>query len=126
MLGYNLHFRNTAALPQTAPESSCGCLLLWKGLYMAEQPHSPQEAGTGAQVGVGGLNKDLSVPPTPFRTPRSRYWPGNTFSAAPIPVLEFWIPNKRNQGKQAHPVLKYRVPHGSQPRPRVLGGVQIP
>jgi hypothetical protein len=34
-------------------------------------------------------------------------------------TLEFWIrfPNERNQGKQAHPVLKYRVPHGSQPRP---------
>ena len=30
--------------------------------------------------------------------------------------LEFWVrfPNERNQGKQAHPVLKYRVPHGSQ------------
>jgi hypothetical protein len=27
------------------------------------------------------------------------------------------FPNERNQGKQAHPVLKYRVPHGSQPRP---------
>ncbi len=27
-----------------------------------------------------------------------------------------WVrfPNERNQGKQAHPVLKYRVPHGSQ------------
>ena len=95
---------------------------------MAEQQHSRQEAGTGAQVGVGGLNKDLSVPPTPFSTPRSRYWPGNTFSAAPIPVLEFWVqfPNERNQGKQAHPVLKYLVPHWSQPSPRVLGGVQIP
>jgi hypothetical protein len=32
-------------------------------------------------------------------------------------TLEFWVrfPNERNQGKQAHPVLKYRVPHGSQP-----------
>jgi hypothetical protein len=31
-------------------------------------------------------------------------------------TLEFWVrfPNERNQGKQAHPVLKYRVPHGSQ------------
>jgi len=31
-------------------------------------------------------------------------------------ILEFWVrfPNERNQGKQAHPVLKYRVPHGSQ------------
>ena len=26
------------------------------------------------------------------------------------------FPNERNQGKQAHPVSKYRVPHGSQPR----------
>jgi hypothetical protein len=28
---------------------------------------------------------------------------------------QFWVrfPNERNQGKQAHPVLKYRVPHGS-------------
>jgi hypothetical protein len=31
-------------------------------------------------------------------------------------TLEFWVrfPNERNQGKQAHPVLKYLVPHGSQ------------
>jgi len=29
-------------------------------------------------------------------------------------TLGFWVrfPNERNQGKQAHPVLKYRVPHG--------------
>jgi hypothetical protein len=35
-----------------------------------------------------------------------------------VVTLEFWVrfPNERNQGKQAHPVLKYRVPHGSQPR----------
>ncbi len=34
-------------------------------------------------------------------------------------TLEFWVrfPNERNQGKLAHPVLKYRVLHGSQPRP---------
>ncbi len=39
-------------------------------------------------------------------------------------TLEFWVrfPNERNQGKQAHPVLKYRDPHGSHqplspPRP---------
>ena len=36
-------------------------------------------------------------------------------------------PNERNQGKQVHPVLKYRVPHGSQslhgwaPDPPMLG-----
>jgi hypothetical protein len=36
-------------------------------------------------------------------------------------TLEFWVrfPNERNQGKQAHPVLKYRVPQGSHP-PRSL------
>ncbi len=30
-------------------------------------------------------------------------------------TLEFWVrfPNERNQGKQAHPVIKYLVPHGS-------------
>jgi hypothetical protein len=30
-----------------------------------------------------------------------------------------WVrfPNERNQGKQAHPVLKYRVPHGSHGMP---------
>jgi len=35
-----------------------------------------------------------------------------------------WIllPNERNQGKQAHPVLKYRVPHWSHPRP---GGSRV-
>jgi hypothetical protein len=34
-------------------------------------------------------------------------------------TLEFWVrfPNERNQGKQAHPVLKYRVPQGSHPPP---------
>jgi hypothetical protein len=34
---------------------------------------------------------------------------------APV-TLEFWVrfPNERNQGKQAHPVLKCRVPQGSQ------------
>ena len=31
-------------------------------------------------------------------------------------TLEFWVrfPIERNQGKQSHPVLKYRAPHGSQ------------
>ena len=44
------------------------------------------------------------------------------FRLAPA-TLEFWVrfPNERNQGKQAHPVLKYRVPHGSHPhRPRLV------
>jgi hypothetical protein len=47
------------------------------------------------------------------RTPPMGWWLG----LAPA-TLEFWVrfPNERNQGKQAHPVLKYRarVPHGSQ------------
>ena len=52
--------------------------------------------------------------------PLSAWWLG----LAPA-TLEFWVrfPNERNQGKQAHPVLKYRVPHGFQPP---LGGLQIP
>ena len=46
----------------------------------------------------------------------------NSFVIGPAVInthtLEFWVrfPNERNQGKQAHPVLKYRVPHGSQQR----------
>jgi hypothetical protein len=55
-------------------------------------------------------------------TARSRAWVGSRspmgwwFGLAPA-NLEFWIrfSNERNQGKQAHPVLKYPVPHGSQP-----------
>ena len=31
-------------------------------------------------------------------------------------TLHGLFPNDRNQGKQVHPVLKYRVPHGSQAR----------
>ena len=43
------------------------------------------------------------------------------------PTLEYWVrfPNERNQGKQAHPVLKYRVPHGSQPRPGWPGPLMV-
>ncbi len=39
-------------------------------------------------------------------------------------TLEFWVrfPNERNQGKQAHPVFKYWVPHGSQ----VFATVELP
>ena len=45
--------------------------------------------------------------------------PDGLLVGLPPATLEFWVrfPNERNQGKQAHPVLKYRVPHGSQPRP---------
>jgi hypothetical protein len=42
------------------------------------------------------------------------------FGLAPA-TLEFWIPNERNQGKQTHPVLKYRVPHGSQAHFNAIG-----
>ena len=46
----------------------------------------------------------------PYSFPLSVWWLG----LAP----EFWVrfPNERNQEKQAHPVSKYRVPHGSHPR----------
>jgi len=42
--------------------------------------------------------------------PLSAWWLG----LAPA-TLEFWVrfPNEMNQGRQAHPVLKYRVPHGA-------------
>jgi hypothetical protein len=35
------------------------------------------------------------------------------------------FPNERNQGKQAHPVLKYRVPQGSHVNIFVLGPAVI-
>ena len=54
----------------------------------------------------------LRVPSPPWVGSRSPmgWWLG----LAPV-TLEFWVrfPNERNQGKQAHPELKYRVPHGS-------------
>ena len=55
----------------------------------------------------------LQIPRWLGSDPLSAWWLG----LAPA-TLEFWVrfPNERNQGKQAHPVLKYRVPHGSQPR----------
>ena len=53
----------------------------------------------------------LQIPRWLGSDPLSAWWLG----LAPA-TLEFWVrfPNERNQGKQAHPVLKYRVPHGSQ------------
>ena len=53
----------------------------------------------------------LQIPRWLGSDPLSAWW----LSLAPA-TLEFWVrfPNERNQGKQAHPVLKYRVPHGSQ------------
>ncbi len=53
----------------------------------------------------------LQIPRWLGSDPLSALWLG----LAPA-TLEFWVrfPNERNQGKQAHPVLKYRVPHGSQ------------
>jgi len=50
----------------------------------------------------------LQIPRWLGSDPLSAWWLG----LAPA-TLEFWFPNERNQGKQAHPVLKYRVPHGS-------------
>ncbi len=52
----------------------------------------------------------LQIPRWLGSDPLSAWWLG----LAPA-TLEFWVrfPNERNQGNQAHPVLKYRVPHGS-------------
>jgi hypothetical protein len=49
----------------------------------------------------------LQIPRWLGSDPLSAWWLG----LAPA-TLEFWVrfPNERNQGKQAHPVLKYRVP----------------
>ena len=53
----------------------------------------------------------LQIPRWLGLDPLSSWWLG----LAPA-TLGFWVrfPNERNQGKQANPVLKYRVPHGSQ------------
>ena len=43
-------------------------------------------------------------------------------------TLEFGVrfPNERNQGKQAHPVLKYRAPHGSHSKSRPSSSGSFP
>jgi hypothetical protein len=72
---------------------------------------------TGPIPAMGGLQ----IPRWLGSDPLSAWWLG----LAPA-TLEFWVrfPNERNQGKQAHPVLKYRVPspHGSHHphRPRLV------
>jgi hypothetical protein len=50
----------------------------------------------------------------PLEKDGPRFQMGWWFGLAPA-TLEFWVrfPNERNQGKQAHPVLEHRVPHGS-------------
>ena len=62
----------------------------------------PKRGKTGAPC--------VKVPGSSRVPPLSAWWLG----LAPA-TLEIWVrfPNERNQGKQAHPVLKYRVPHGS-------------
>ncbi len=85
-------------------------------------------------------NRSCSNKHTQYRVPhgsQSAWWlglapatlefwvlfPGTRYLILEVPglpaTLEFWVrfPNERNQGKQAHPVLKYPVPHGSQARP---------
>ena len=74
-----------------------------------------------------------TIPLPPREQLYNRYWSNkNTQTTPPLvgsrspmgwwlalapATLEFWVirfPNERNQGKQEHPALKYRVPHGSQ------------
>ena len=73
----------------------------------------PPRRFLGASTGFSGRIRPFSAAhPRWLRSdPLSAWWLG----LAPA-TLEFWVrfPNERNQGKQAHPVLKYRVPHGSQ------------
>ena len=77
------------------------------GPAVIKHTHPVQNTSSPA---LGGLQ----IPRWLGSDPLSAWWLG----LAPA-TLEFWVrfPNERNQGKQAHPVLKYRVPHGSQPRP---------
>ena len=77
---------------------------------LASIPKREETGKTGAPcVKVPGSSR---VPSDPL----SAWWLG----LAPA-TLEFWVrfPNEKNQGKQAHPVLKYRVPH--EPRPVWVG-----
>ena len=57
---------------------------------------------------------ELQIPRWLGSDPLSAWWLG----LAPA-TLEFWVrfQNERNQGKQSHPVLRYRVPHRSQEVP---------
>ena len=52
----------------------------------------------------------LQIPRWLGSDPLSAWWLGLASA-----TLEFWVrfPNERNQGKQEHPVLKYRVPQRS-------------
>jgi len=80
-----------------------------------------------ACAGVGGRNEVLSIEPLPGWTPD----PPMVGIRSPIclvvgsctshPGVLGSIPKR--EGKQADPILKHRVPHGSQPS---LGGLQIP
>ena len=64
---------------------------------------------TGPSPALGGLQIPRWLGSDPLRL--SAWW----LSLAPA-TLEFWVrfPNERNQGKEAHTVIKYLVPHGSQ------------
>jgi hypothetical protein len=75
-----------------------------------------QRAATARREKVQLRIREQSFFPIIIITPPwvgSRYPMGWWLGFAPV-TLEFWVqfPNERNQdqGKQAHPVLKYRVP----------------
>jgi hypothetical protein len=55
------------------------------------------------------LARGLAPANLEFRVPETRVYERNPC----FPWFLSWDPHERNQGKQAHPVLKYRVPHGS-------------
>jgi len=115
-------------LPTGRPQTS-----ITSPLLTATRPPSHAGLPELSQLGSGGYPQSLEAkmykkedgfprPPSPAlgglqiprwlgSNPLSAWWLG----LAPA-TLEFWVrfPNERNQGKQAHPVLKYRVPHWSQ------------
>jgi hypothetical protein len=80
----------------------------------------PKQAGDSQEEALGGRH-----------VTRAKSWwkRGDVDACAAQTNMQCWVhqdilfndehgreQNERNQGKQAHPVSKYRVPHGSQPR----------
>ena len=90
--------------PRTAPRGQArarrgrsGTADIWMNCM-----RTPQEAETWTRVGIEGLYKDPSAPPTPLRAHRSRYGPGNALRAAPIPVF---LPGLDASGSSLHALL---------------------
>jgi hypothetical protein len=83
--------------------------------------HTPNTGQMALHIQVGKVPGSSRVPAPPWVGSRSPdgwdqipYRPGGWVLHQTPWSFGFDSPNERNQGKQANPVLKYRVPHGSQ------------